>query len=116
MRHFITALLSVKVFNSSQYLDTFVRTGDNITPFLDHWDLDHPGVDLRPHADLLRHVEAVLDLLEAGHQLGHVLAGCLGVEAAVLLRVVPDYGLHTVLESSKFLDTELEHLKIDKYM
>ena len=104
------------LFYSSQYLDTFVRTGDNITPFLDHGDLDHPGVDLRPHADLLRHVEAVLDLLEAGHQLGHVLAGRLGVEAAVLLRVVPDYGLHTVLESSKFLYTELEHLKIDKYM
>ena len=80
------------------YLNTFVRTRDNITPFLDHRDLDHPGVDLRPHADLLGHVKAVLDLLEARHQLSHVLAGGLGVEAAGLLRVVPDYGLYAVLE------------------
>ena len=93
------------------YLDTFVRTGDNVTPFLDHGNLDHPGVDLRPHADLLGHVEAVLDLLEAGHQLGHVLAGRLGVEAAVLLRVVPDNGLYTVLESSKLLDIRTETFK-----
>ena len=56
MRHFL-----------EYHLNTLVRTSDYIAPFLDHGDLDNPGVDLRPHTDLLRHVEALLDLLKAGH-------------------------------------------------
>ena len=105
---FLGCLIINNIFFTQHFLEshlkTLVRTRHHIAPFLDHGDLDNPGVDLRPHADLLRHVEAILDLLKAGHQLGHVLAGCLGVEAAGLLWIVTDYCLNTVLKSIKIVD------------
>jgi len=65
----------------------------DITPLLDHWLLDLPGVGARPGADLLGDVDALLSGLEEGHQLGDVLALLLGLQVARLLWDFRDDGL-----------------------
>ena len=68
----------------------------NIAPFLGH-GLDYPPwVSLGFLADLLGHVHTLLDRSQLGHQLGHVLAGTLGLERALLLGGVLDDGLGLV--------------------
>ena len=58
----------------------------DITPLLDDWLLDLPGVGAGPGADLLGDVDALLSRLEQGHQLGDVLALLLGLKVTGLLR------------------------------
>ena len=69
----------------------------HVAPFLDHWLPDLPGVGSGPGADLLGHIDTLLSGGELGHQLGHVLAGSLGLEGAGLLGGVLDNGLLLVI-------------------
>ena len=69
----------------------------HVTPFLDDWLPDLPGVGSGPGADLLGDIDTLLGGGELGHQLGHVLAGPLGLEGAGLLGGVLDNGLLLVI-------------------
>ena len=69
----------------------------HIAPLLDNRFLDGPGVGSGPGADLLGHIDTLLGGGELGHQLGHVLAGPLGLEGAGLLGGVLDNGLLLVI-------------------
>ena len=69
----------------------------HIAPLLDNRLLDGPGVGSGPGADLLGHIDTLLGGGELGHQLGHVLAGPLGLEGAGLLGGVLDNGLLLVI-------------------
>ena len=71
--------------------------GWDVTPFLHDWLSDLPGVSSGPSADLLGHIDTLLGGGELGHQLGHVLAGPLGLEGASLLGGVLDNGLLLVI-------------------
>ena len=62
----------------------------HIAPFLDYRFLDRSWVCPRPGADLLGDIDTLLGGGELGHQLGHMLAGPLGLEGAVLLGGVLD--------------------------
>ena len=57
----------------------------HVAPLLDHGLLDPPGVPPGPATHLLGDVDALLDRLEVRDELGHVLAGALGLEIARLL-------------------------------
>jgi len=65
----------------------------HVAPLLDDGLLDRSGVGSGPGADLLGDIDTLLDGGELGHQLGHVLAGPLGLEGAGLLGGVLDNGL-----------------------
>merc|ERR1719458_1124697 len=69
----------------------------NVAPFLHHWLLDLPGVAPRPGADLLGDINALLGGLELGNQLGHMLAGSLGLQGTLLLGGVLHNGLDLVV-------------------
>ena len=69
----------------------------DVAPFLDHGLLHLPRVGPGPGAHLLGHVHTLLGGLELGHQLGHVLAGPLGLQAALLLGGVLHDGLLLVV-------------------
>ena len=69
----------------------------HIAPLLHDRLLHLPWVGPRPGAHLLRHVHALLDGLELGHQLGHVLASSLWFEGALLFGGVLHYRLHFVV-------------------
>merc|ERR1719278_2092959 len=91
-------------------------SGD-IAPFLDNGLLDRPGVGPGPGADLLGDVNALLGGLELGHQLGHVLAGPLGLQSTLLLGGILHNGLSfvvtlfgTLLEATASRGTELPGL------
>merc|ERR1719278_928807 len=91
-------------------------SGD-IAPFLDDGLLDLPWVGPGPGADLLGDVNALLGGLELGHQLGHVLAGSLGLQGTLLLGGVLHNGLGfvvtlfgTLLEATASGGTELPGL------
>merc|ERR1711973_812376 len=71
--------------------------GGHVAPGLDDGLLDLPGVVPGAGADLLGHVDALLGGLELGHQLGHVVAGTLGLQRALLLGGVLDHGLGLVV-------------------
>merc|ERR1719458_2429433 len=86
----------------------------NVAPFLHHWLLDLPGVAPRPGADLLGDINALLGGLELGNQLGHMLAGSLGLQGTLLLGGVLHNGLDLVvtfrialLEATSSRGTEL---------
>merc|ERR1712032_1598678 len=65
----------------------------HVAPLLDDGLLDRSGVGSGPGADLLGDIHTLLDRGKLGHQLGHVLAGPLGLEGAGLLGGVLDNGL-----------------------
>merc|ERR1711860_451811 len=65
----------------------------HVAPLLDDGLLDGSGVCSGPGADLLGHIDTLLGGGELGHQLGHVLAGPLGLEGTGLLGGVLDNGL-----------------------
>ena len=69
----------------------------DVAPLLDDGLLDGSGVGSGPGADLLGHIDTLLGGGELGHQLGHVLAGPLGLEGAGLLGGVLDNGLLLVI-------------------
>ena len=69
----------------------------HIAPLLDDGLLDRSGVCPGPGADLLGDIDTLLGGGELGHQLGHVLAGPLGLEGAGLLGGVLDNGLLLVI-------------------
>ena len=54
----------------------------DITPLLDDWLLDLPGVGAGSGADLLGDVNALLSRLEERHQFGDVLTLLLGLKVA----------------------------------
>ena len=62
----------------------------HIAPFLDNRFLDRSWVCPRSGADLLGDINTLLGGGELGNQLGHMLAGPLGLEGAVLLGGVLD--------------------------
>merc|ERR1719458_470249 len=89
----------------------------NVAPFLHHWLLDLPGVAPRPGADLLGDINALLSGLKLGNQLGHMLAGPLGLQGTLLLGGVLHNGLDFVvtflsalLEATSCRGTELPWL------
>merc|ERR1719435_808237 len=67
--------------------------GGDVAPLLDDGLLDLPGVGPGPGADLLGHVHTLL----GGLQLGHQLAGPLGLKGALFLGGVLHHGLHLVI-------------------
>merc|ERR1711860_453616 len=69
----------------------------HVAPLLDDGLLDRSGVGSGPGADLLGHIDTLLGGGELGHQLGHVLAGPLGLEGTGLLGGVLDNGLLLVI-------------------
>merc|ERR1712003_398742 len=69
----------------------------HVAPLLDDGLLDGSGVGPGPGADLLGDIDTLLSGGELGHQLGHVLAGPLGLEGAGLLGGVLDNGLLLVI-------------------
>merc|ERR1712003_474394 len=69
----------------------------HVAPLLDDGLLDGSGVGPGPGADLLGDINTLLGGGELGHQLGHVLAGPLGLEGAGLLGGVLDNGLLLVI-------------------
>jgi len=69
----------------------------HVAPLLDDGLLDGSGVGSGPGADLLGDIDTLLSGGELGHQLGHVLAGPLGLEGAGLLGGVLDNGLLLVI-------------------
>merc|ERR1712012_907015 len=69
----------------------------HVAPLLDDGLLDGSGVGSGPGADLLGHIDTLLGGGELGHQLGHVLAGPLGLEGTGLLGGVLDNGLLLVV-------------------
>jgi len=89
----------------------------HVAPLLDNRLLDGSGVGSGPGADLLGDIDTLLSGGELGHQLGHVLAGPLGLEGAGLLGGVLDNGLlfvitllRSLLESTAGGGTELPGL------
>jgi len=89
----------------------------HVAPLLDDGLLDGSGVGSGPGADLLGDIDTLLSGGELGHQLGHVLAGPLGLEGAGLLGGVLDNGLlfvitllRSLLESTAGGGTELPGL------
>ena len=68
----------------------------NIAPPLDNGLANLPWVGPGPGADLLGHIHTLLGGLQLGHQLGHVLAGPLGLQGALLLGGVLHHRLHLV--------------------
>merc|ERR1719458_2185937 len=79
--------------------------GRNIAPLLDNRLLDRSGVGPRPGADLLGDINALLGGLELGNQLGHMLAGPLGLQGTLLLGGVLHNGLDLLVT---FLSALLE--------
>jgi hypothetical protein len=71
--------------------------GRNITPFLDNWLLDLPGVGSGPGADLLGDINAFFLGFKLGHQFGDVLAGTLGLQRTLFLGSILDNGLGFVI-------------------
>merc|ERR1719481_1159101 len=71
--------------------------GGNIAPLLHNRLLDLPGVGPGPGADLFGHIHALLSGRKLGHQLGHMLAGPLGLKVTLLLGGILDHGLHFVV-------------------
>ena len=69
----------------------------HVAPLLDDGLLDGSGVGSGPGADLLGHIDTLLGGGELGHQLGHVLAGPLGLEGTGLLGGILDNGLLLVI-------------------
>jgi len=69
----------------------------NITPFLDNWLLDLPGVGSGPGADLLGDINAFFLGFKLGHQFGDVLAGTLGLQRTLFLGSILDNGLGFVI-------------------
>ena len=69
----------------------------HVTPLLDDGLINGSGVGPGPGADLLGDIDTLLSGGELGHQLGHVLAGPLGLEGAGLLGGVLDNGLLLVI-------------------
>merc|ERR1719384_2739626 len=69
----------------------------HVAPLLDNGLLDGSGVGPGPGADLLRDIDTLLSGGELGHQLGHMLAGPLGLEGTGLLGGVLDNGLLLVV-------------------
>merc|ERR1719278_1406333 len=91
-------------------------SGD-IAPFLDDGLLDLPWVGPGSGADLLGDINALLGGLELGHQLGHVLAGPLGLQGTLFLGGILHNGLSfvvtllgTLLEATASRGTELPGL------
>merc|ERR1719384_1146959 len=89
----------------------------HVAPLLDNRLLDGSGVGSGPGADLLGDIDTLLSGGELGHQLGHVLAGPLGLEGAGLLGGILDNGLlfvvtllRSLLESTAGGGTELPGL------
>merc|ERR1719348_743119 len=89
----------------------------NVAPLLDHGLLHLPRVGPGPGADFFGHIHTLLSGLKLGHQLGHMLAGPLGLEATLLLGGVLDHSLHLVkallsslLEATASRGTELPGL------
>merc|ERR1719150_3648027 len=80
-----------------QHLGEAGLGGGRVAPLLDHGLLDGPGVGPGPGAHLLGHVHTLLGGGQLGHQLGHVLAGPLRLQAAVLLGGVLHDGLLLVI-------------------
>jgi len=71
--------------SSSRHLSKAGLGSWDVTPLLDDWLLDLPGVGAGPGADLLGDVDALLSGLKQRHQLGDVLALLLGLQVASLL-------------------------------
>merc|ERR1719384_1956239 len=69
----------------------------HVAPLLDNRLLDGSGVGPGPGADLLGEIDTLLGGGELGNQLGHVLAGPLGLEGTLFLGGVLDDGLHLVI-------------------
>merc|ERR1712002_801215 len=69
----------------------------HIAPFLDNWLLNLPWVSSRPSAHLLGNIHTLLGGGELGDQLGHVLAGTLGLQRTLFLGSVLDNSLSFVI-------------------
>merc|ERR1711942_626771 len=57
----------------------------HIAPFLHNWLLHLPWVGSCPCTDLLGNIHTLLSRSKFGHQLGHVLAGTLGLQRTLFL-------------------------------
>jgi len=77
----------------------------DVAPFLNNGLLDLPGVSSGPGADLLGDINALLGGGELRNQLGHVLAGTLGLKRTLFLGGILDNGLGFVVT---FLSALLE--------
>ena len=62
----------------------------HVAPLLDDGLLDGSGVGSGPGAHLLGDIDTLLSGGELGHQLGHVVAGPLGLQATFLLGNILD--------------------------
>jgi len=89
----------------------------NVTPLLNNRLLDRPWVGPRPGADLLGDINALLSGLQLGNQLGHMLAGSLGLQGTLFLGGILHNSLglfvtllRTLLESTACRGTELPGL------
>jgi len=82
---------------SDAYLGKARLLRRNVAPLLDNGLLDLPGVGPRPGADLLGDINALLSGLQLGNQLGHMLAGSLGLQGTLLLGGVLHNGLDLVI-------------------
>jgi len=89
----------------------------HVTPLLDNWLLDLPWVGSGPGADLLGDINTLLGRGELRDQLGHVLAGTLGLKRTLFLGGILDNGLgfvvtllSTLLESATSWGTEFPWL------
>ena len=71
--------------------------GGHVAPLLDDGLPDLPGVGSGPGADLLGHIDTLLGGGELGNQLGHVVAGPLGLQTTFLLGNILDNGLCFVI-------------------
>jgi hypothetical protein len=71
--------------------------GWNITPFLDDRFLHLPGVGSGPGTHLLWNIHTLLSRGQLGHQLGHMLAGTLGLQGTLLPGGILDNSLGFVI-------------------
>merc|ERR1711942_495107 len=65
----------------------------HIAPFLHNWLLHLPWVGSCPCTDLLGNINTLLSRSKFGHQLGHVLAGTLGLQRTLFLGGILDHCL-----------------------
>ena len=67
--------------------------GWNIAPFLDDRFLHLPGIGPGPGANLFGYIHTLFSRRQLGYQLGHVLAGTLGLQGTLLLGGILDNSL-----------------------
>jgi len=69
----------------------------NVTPLLDHWLLDLPGVGSGPGAHLLGNINTLLSGGQLGDKFGDMFAGSLGFQVTFFLGSILDHSLGLVI-------------------